>query len=328
MNTPTKKTFILSCFMALLTTTLIIGSGCADKRRITTIGVVNTNPGLEGIIKGFKDGMAEHGYVEGGNVVYIYNGTISDDKAIDAEIQGMLDRKADLLLTVTTHVAQRAKALTAGTNTPVVFAPVFFAVESGIVADLKRPGGNLTGMQIGGNTQKALEWHLTAAPRTRRMLVPYNDEEAAARQSLGELKEAARKLKVALVIVPVKNEDELRGAIEKNVRKTDSMWVLNSHFNIGNIKTFSNAGIRFKIPVSSGTSQLGLGMLISYGQKPYSTGKKAARLASSILSGIPPREIPVETVDYYLGINLATARAIGALIPDDMLAQAHEIVRK
>ncbi|MBI5235580.1 MAG: ABC transporter substrate-binding protein [Deltaproteobacteria bacterium] len=323
MTTPIRKIFFLSCLMAAL----VLNYACKDKRPIT-IGIVNPNPGLEHIIKGFKDGMAEAGYVEGKDVVYLYNGVTRSNEAVDPEIKELLAKKADLLLTITTYVTQRARALTANTNTPVVFGPVFFAVQSGIVADLKRPGGNLTGMQIGGNTQKALEWHLMAAPSTRRMLVPYNDEEPAATQSLDELKEASKKLGIALIIAPVKDDVELREAIEKNVRRADSMWVLNSHFNVRNIKVFEDAGIRFKLPVSSGTSQLGLGMLLSYGQKPYNTGKKASRLASSILSGIPPAEIPVETVDYYLGINLATARAIGVRITDEMLAQAHEIIRE
>jgi putative ABC transport system substrate-binding protein len=67
--------------------------------------------------------------------------------------------------------------------------------------------------------------------------------------------------------------------------------------------------------------------MVSYGQKTFGTGEQAARLAQRILEGVPPSELPVEVSEFYLGVNLRTARAIGIRIADDILLQADDIAR-
>ena len=89
------------------------------------------------------------------------------------------------------------------------------------------------------------------------------------------------------------------------------------------------AATKLKLPVSGANVEVvkTFGVLTSYGFDQINSGKQAARLASQILQGIKPADLPVETAEFYLAINLKVAKAIGLDIPDEILRQAELIVR-
>ena len=115
-----------------------------------TVGIVNLNEELDDVFLGFKKYLAEKGYEEGKNITYLYYGSRKDRADLETDLQGMIAQKVDLILSITTPATKKAKQMTSGTNIPVVFAPVFDPVESGIVQSLVRPGGNITGIKVGG----------------------------------------------------------------------------------------------------------------------------------------------------------------------------------
>ena len=149
--------------------------GCTNNKsssKTFTVGVVNLNEDHEKIFLGFKMGLAELGYTEGKNITYIYNGTRSKAPELENDLQSFIDQKIDLILSITTPATKKAKKMTAGTGIPVVFAPVFDPVKSGIVGSLVKPGGNLTGIKVGGHSAKALDWLLKVAPDIKNIFVP------------------------------------------------------------------------------------------------------------------------------------------------------------
>ncbi len=313
-------------FLLLSAALLFLFPGC-KKEKVFTVGIVNINPGLEAVVDGFKSGMAErYGYVEGKNITYVYKGALNIDQ-IDAELKDLKARRVDLIFALTTHAAIKAKKAVEGTRIPVVFAPVLFPVKAGLVKTLIHPEGNLTGIQIGGSAGKALEFHKAVVPGTKNIFVPYHADEGAG-YSLSDLKEAAGKLGVNLIIKEVRNVNDLKAALDFIPGDADSIWLLNSPFFVSNIDLFVNTAIKQKLLLSSGTSQYKAGVMISYGQAPFRTGEQASRLAHSILQGAPPADLPVEISNFSLGINLKTAQEAGIEIPDDILQQADFIIRK
>jgi putative ABC transport system substrate-binding protein len=78
---------------------------------------------------------------------------------------------------------------------------------------------------------------------------------------------------------------------------------------------------------SANTRQLYSGVLVTYAASFPAMGGQAARMADHILKGVKPANLPVETAEFFLGINLKTANSIGLEIPDTLLTQAHTIVR-
>ena len=323
-----KNSLIIFC--SLLTLLLFV-TGCDKQQpasRTYTVGVVNLNIHLEKVYTGFKKGLTKYGYIEGQNIVYIYNGPHKNLKDIESDLMSMVDQHVDLIFSITTPATKKAKKIAGKADIPVVFAPVFAPVKSGIVNSLIKPGKGITGIKVGGNVGKALEWFLKTAPGTKKILVPFTKNNQATIQSLHELQNAAEKLKVNLIeseITDIKNLTFLLTNIPPDV---DGLWLLNSHFLVTHISLFLNAASQFKLPFGTATSQADKGALISYGQDTFRTGELAAGLAHKILQGTSPNEQPVESTDYFLGINLKTAKIIGIDIPDDILQAAATIIRQ
>jgi putative ABC transport system substrate-binding protein len=305
-------------------------AGCSNNElssKTYTVGVVNLNKNHDKILMGFKKGLAELGYTEGENITFLYNGARSEVSDLENDLQSFLEKKVDLILSMSTPATKKTKKMTAGTGVPVVFAPVFDPVGSGIVQSLVRPGGNLTGIKVGGHSGKALYWLLKIAPDTKDILVPFATKNNATLQSLRGLQETADKVGVKLSAHEVKSKNELALLFENLPDEIDALFLLNSHFLHKNAKLFVDTAIKNKLPLGSSTSQVGSGMMVTYGQSATRTGELAAGLADKIFRGISPASLPVENTDFFLGINLKTADSIGIDISDDILHVADTIIR-
>ena len=195
---------VASALMAVTLAGLLLAA-CGTSRPDTfTIGVVNLSAGAEGALDGFKEGMAELGYVEGENVSYIYDGPVSATDALEPAVQKLVENDVDLVLSLTTPAAIRAKRAVEGTDTPVVFLLVYDPVSSGIVDSLIKPGGNLTGIRAGGHMPKMMDWLQRVAPGTMRYFAPFNPQEPASVQALAELEKAAGPLGIELATPEVR----------------------------------------------------------------------------------------------------------------------------
>jgi putative ABC transport system substrate-binding protein len=111
-------------------------------------------------------------------------------------------------------------------------------------------------------------------------------------------------------------------------KDTDVIFMLHTWLVGSHLDAVIDEAIKRKIPVvSAGHVSYDDGVVISYGPLDDFSGAQAVRLAHNILSGTPARDLPVETAEFYLGINLKTAKAIGLEIPNDVLQQADFIIR-
>jgi putative ABC transport system substrate-binding protein len=310
----------------MLTALLLTACG-PSKPETYTIGVVNFSPGLDLVFDGFKVGMDKAGYVEGEGVTYLYEGAVGTIGALDPAIEKLIAEDVDLILSITTPATQKVKEAVEGTDTHAVFAPVTDPVESGIVESITRPRGNLTGIASGGSIAKGLAWLLQIAPDTERLFVPHNPDDNSSVQSLKELSEAADKIDLDLAVVEVRNSEEFEAAMDAIPEDVQAIFMLPSGFMSARTALFVETSIAHKLPTCSVAPKYEEGVLMSYGHNYVRMGEQAARLADQILQGTDPANLPVEAPEFYLGINLQTAQAIGLDIPDDILAQADDIVR-
>ena len=306
----------------------VLLAACGSSQAETfTIGVVNLSAGAQGALDGFKGGMAEMGYVEGENVTYIYDGPVSGAEALEPAVQKLVEKDVDLVLSLTTPATIQAKRAAEGTDIPVVFVLVYDPVSSGVVDSLVRPGGNLTGIRGGGNMPKMLDWLQRIAPGTTRCFVPYNPQETASVQALAELEKAAGPLGIKLVAPEVRTSEELGERLDDLPSDTDAIVVLPGAFFLRNLAQLEKAAVERKLPLVSGPAGPRAPALITYGADVVVMGKQAGRLGSKILQVTDPAGLPVETADFFLGVNLETAGAIGLDISDDILQQADTIIR-
>ncbi len=287
------------------------------------IGIINPNRGTQDINRGFMEGLAESGYIEGENTTFIIS---TSSFELDTAIQDMIARNVDLIFTVTTPAAKIAKELTQGENIPIVYA-MQDPVASGLTKSLSKPDGNLTGVQIRGSVPKAVEWMLSISPEIRHLFVPIKHDTKAAQQSLEDLEKAVSSLGIKLILAEVNDQSELDAALADIPEDADGIFILHSIFIHSNTDKLVQKAIEKKLLIGSAAAQSDVGVTVSYGMIAEKTGRQASRLAGLLLSGRSPNDIPSEIADFYLGVNLNTAEASGIEIPATILQQADIIIR-
>jgi putative ABC transport system substrate-binding protein len=315
-------TLLVLCLM--LTGLLLTACGGITPAKTYTIGVVNYVSALEPVLAGFKARLAESGYVEGKNVTYLYHGVLQPEPQVIAqEVQRLMDQKVDLFLTLGTQPTLAAKQAVAGTNIPVVFAPVRNPLKEGVVQSISHPEGNATGVKNGESLPKTLEWLRKIVPQATTVYVMYHPKDRVSRTVIEPLPAIASLLGIELVLDEVRSQEEARVAIASLPKDTAILVVPMP--SLEPVGTLIEAAVQRGLAV--GASYLQDGALFIYEADRFAMGQQAARLADQILKGTRPADLPVETAEYFLRINLKTATGIGLDIPDEILRQAHLVMR-
>jgi putative ABC transport system substrate-binding protein len=324
--TKTRTRSIILVWLAAILSMLLAACGGTPQAKTYTIGVAIETDRMNPILDGFKARMVELGYVEGQNVTYIDPGALgAEPQKSETEIKRLIEQKVDLLFTLGTRPTTTAKKLTEGTDLPVVFVPIVNPVEEGIVASLSHPGGNLTGVQSVNITPKAFEWLLKIAPGTKQIYAPYNPTDQIAQVSIKPLPDAAAKLGVTLMLDEISSNDEELAAIKALPKDSAIFFIPSPSLNSG-VGDMKKLAIELGIPTGSRNPET-TDLVVSYTTDAASQGKQVAELVNKILKGTKPADLPVETAESILIVNLKTAKSIGLDIPDAILKQAAEVVR-
>ena len=212
----------------IVVSTMLMACGSAgneDKDHFTIGLVTNSTNGL-GNTQGFRDAMTELGYIEGTNVTYIFTGYPTDGDELDAVLENMVEEKVDLIFTAGTPTGVAAHRITEGTNIPVVFGVIADPIAAGVMKDLTRPGGNMTGVRISDNQARRLELLLQAAPGIRRVFVPYNPEDAAPSSAVVQVREIASSLGIEIVEGHARNDGEVTELLNNIPEDIDAIFML------------------------------------------------------------------------------------------------------
>lgn len=306
---------------------LTVFGGCnkAPATKVSTIGIIAFTNSNSMVREGFNAGMAELGYLEGKNIRYIYTFIPEvNDQMIDSKIREFLSQDIDLIFSSGTLIL-KAKELAKG-DMPILFGGDAYPVESGLVQNLQRPGGNITGVRAAESISKALEWLITIADGAKKIYLPYDTYDPIATMELPGLNKAASQLGIELVVHKVYSVEEAAAAIGNLPEDIDAVFMIPSRLLNSRSGELSRAAIKRGIPTGAAL-QLDEDVLVTLTSDFADIGKKTARLAKQILQGVKPSDLPVETADTLLTVNLKTAEKIGLHIPDDILAQATTIVR-
>jgi putative ABC transport system substrate-binding protein len=327
-----KKIFShIALGIAVLIVTLALAA-CSDvsddETRHFTIGLVTNNPNGLRNIQGFRDGMAELGYVEGENVTYMFESFPASGDELDAVLQSMVEAEVDLVFTAGTPTGVAAHRLTEGTDIPVVFGVIADPIAAGVMEDLTKPGGNLTGVRLSENQARRLELLLEIAPSTQRIFVPYDPDDAASTSAVAQINELATDLGVEIVEGKARDDDQVTELLDNVPEDIDAIFLVPGTTVNKRLKDVLAVALDRKLPVSGpSTAQVEEGALTTFGFIHHQVGAQAARMADLVLKGADPGDLPVETAEFFLAINLQTADAIGLEIPYGILQQAEIIIR-
>ena len=244
------------------------------------------------------------------------------------EAQKLVAQKPDLLFTSPTPATQAAQQATRGGSLPVVFAPVNDPLAAGIVASLKEPGGNITGIRLAPSDGVRMEWLQKINPGLRAVYLPYNSKDKSALTSLEQARQAAEALRIELIAQGVGDQEELSAAMAEIPDRAGAVFLPRDGLVMSRIADWVELCRARRMMLSSPRqAQVVQGALVGFGFVGFEIGKQAARLADRILKGADPGKLPVETAEDYLFINLKTAREIGLEIGESILRQAKLVVR-
>jgi putative ABC transport system substrate-binding protein len=292
-----------------------------------TVGIITKLPESSQSYIGFKKGMSDLGYVEGRDLFYIYREVPDASQALlDATIKDLLDQDIDLLLIVENDITLQCKELTEDTGTPILFISTPFPEKMGLVNSLSRPGGNLTGVRLPETANKTLEWMSVLIPETNKVYLPYNPDDHITAMEIRGLRQIASDLGIVLVFDEVHSVEETLAAIESLGKDFDAIFRLPSCTLNPGARAITQTGLEHGIP-SFSSLLLDEDVLFTFSGDFTDAGQQAARMAQQIFKGIKPSDLPVETSEAFLILNLQTAKKTGITVPQEVLSHANTIIR-
>jgi putative ABC transport system substrate-binding protein len=308
---------------------LLIPAAFAGERimsRVYRIGVLNeawapNHPTVDGL----KAGLRELGFQEGRDVVFDIRFTKGDPKATPAAAEALVKAGVDLLFTSNEAATRAAKATTQ--TLPIVFTLVGDPVTAGVVPQLARPGGNLTGISslTADLLPKRLEILRTIFPGIRRAWFIHDATDPTGAAALAKLITAAQQLRIDFTPIGVADTVHVAAVLD-TMKPGDALLAPDQDgFDIG--AAILEKSLDARIPaVFPSALWIEHGGLVSYGPDYYAQGLQAARLVAKILRGARPADLPVESADrIYLTLNLKTAGRFGLSLPRKILLRADSI---
>jgi len=280
-------------------------------------------------VEAFNRGMRDLGYIEGRNIMTEYRWADGNDAQLLGFAGELIGLKVDILVV---HGAAAAQAARKATRTiPIVCFACGDVVSTGLVSNLARPGGNVTGITIVAPevSGKRLELLQQVVPSAKRVAVLWNPGNPVAVQELMETETAARSLGIQLKLVGVQRASDLEAAVS-SIRKPDmdALIVLSDAMLYGQRKEIAALAIAKQLPAVSYTGEFAkAGGLMAYGPDVLALSVRAASYVDKILRGAKPADLAIEQpTKFELVINLKTASALGLSIPSSVLLRADETI--
>jgi putative ABC transport system substrate-binding protein len=288
-------------------------------------------PGAGAAEQPLLQGLRELGYVDGKTIVIERRSAEGDFSKLPALAADLVRTQPSLIVSVVTQASIAAKEATS--TIPIVIAAVGDPVAAGLVGNLARPGGNITGTAGASHVTvgKLLELVRELLPRAERVSVLWNPANAVfQQQQLGEALIGASRLRMLAIPVSARSVTELERAFYDIASdKPDAMILLPDALTIGNRGRIAEWAIAGRLPLFSTTRQMAeAGLLAAYGPDLAAAGKRAAIYVQKILRGAKPGDLPIELpTQFELVINLKTATAVGVDVPTSVIARANEVIR-
>ncbi len=302
----------------------------AQQPAMPVIGFLNsTSPDLyEHLVRAFRNGLAETGYVEGRNVAIEFRWAEGQYDRLPALAADLVRRQVSVIA-ANAAAAVAAKALTS--TIPIVFNTGVSPVELGLVTSLKRPGGNLTGVsnlnaELG---PKSLELLHELVPTAATIAALVNPNSPGAESLSRELLAAAGTLRLKLHLRHAASERELGAAFaELGPLGAGALVIGPDAFFTSRSEQLATLALRHAVPTIFQYREFAAaGGLMSYGMSITDIYRQVGIYTGRILKGEKPADLPVmQPTKFELVINLKTAKALGLTVPVTLQASANEVI--
>jgi ABC-type uncharacterized transport system substrate-binding protein len=304
----------------------------AQQSTMPVVGYLSatSQDGGESRAAAFRRGLKESGFVEGQNVTIDYRWADEQVDRLPAMAADLVRRNVNMIAAATTPAALAAQAAT--TTIPIVFEVGTDPVRLGLVANLNRPSGNLTGVTnlIVEVQPKRLELLHEVVPTVNVMALLVNPTDRALAQAQArEVLSAAGKYGLELHVLNVNSERDFDAVFAELKRlRVGGLIIAAGSVFIRGLTKLTELTVRHAVPaIYQDRSFPAAGGLMSYGSDVLESYRLAGTYAGRVLKGERPAELPVtQPTKFDLVINLKTAKVFGISVPPAVLARADEVI--
>ena len=306
-------------------------AGAQTAAKIYRIGTLTVGPPIpptEGTGKILVDGLAQRGFKLGDNLAYEARGAAGKVGQTPNLMQELKAANVDVVVTVSYPAAAAAKA----SGVPTVIATGSGdPVETGLVASLAHPGGNVTGISddAAALSTKRLGLLKQTSPQLRKVAMLWNKDDRGMTQRYDASAKAAQELGVTVQPLGVREPDDFNDAFAAMDRDApDAILMVSDSLTLLNRKRVFDYALAHRLPAIYEQDFIARdGGLMSYGADLHESFDRAAALAARIFQGAKPADLPFEIPTRYLFvINLKTAKAMNFTMPANVLALADEVI--
>jgi putative ABC transport system substrate-binding protein len=299
--------------------------------KVPTIGFLgSTTPAAQSeLTAAFIQRLRELGWVDGRTVAIEYRWAEGRSERF-AELAAELVRlKVDVIVAHNTPPVLAAKQATS--VIPIVFATAADPVDTGIVASLARPGGNVTGLssQTPDVAGKRIELLREVVPDLRRFAILANTQNSYVPLEVHEVKAAAHALGLEADLFEIRRAEDIAPAFAAaKGHAAQALYVMPDPVLFTHRLRINTLALGARLPTMYSLREyVESSGLISYGTHWPDQWRRAADYVDKILRGAKPVDIPVEQpTKFDLIINLTTAEALGLTVPPNLLARADEVI--
>lgn len=318
-------------FVGALAATAVVPFSGAQQLKVWRVGYLSPQSRLDPPYdRAFLQGMSERGYVEGKNLIVEWRFADGQYERLPALAADLERLKVDVIVASTSPAIRAAQRVT--TTIPIVFPATGDPVGSGFVANLARPGGNITGLSnINLDVSaKLLELLITMLPRLSRVAVLGNPGSSTHAGILQGIQTAALKivgLRVFSVEASTREEIE-HGFVRMAQEGANGLIIAGDPFLIQQARQIALLAVQHRLPsITQQPVYAEAGGLMSYGQSVADSHRYAAVYVDKILKGAKPADLPVEqSTKLELVINRKTAKALDLAIPQSLLISADRVI--
>jgi putative tryptophan/tyrosine transport system substrate-binding protein len=295
--------------------------------KIVTIGILAIEPWPP--IETFRRALDDLGYMEGKNVRFEYRYAKGHNERLPELANDLVGLNVDVILTWGTDAVLAAKQATP--TIPIVMGAIGDPLGSGIVTNLARPGGNITGCSSRAAELEAKRLQLLkeAVPGISQVAILFNPTNHYMPLALQSARKGAQMLHISLAVYEVHDTATLDAAFVTLTKdRPDAFMVPADTFLVSQRSRITQFAIENKLPsVYTFREYIEAGGLIAYTPNFHDLFRRAANYVDKILKGAKPGELPIEqATKFHLLINLNTARALGLTVPSRLLASADEVI--
>jgi putative ABC transport system substrate-binding protein len=326
-----KKLISVLTVVPLLLALLI---SCTDKEPETSqtkspeapkqllVATLMDHPALNQVIDSMREQLDKEGFHEGQNLNITIKNANGEVNLIPNIVQDAKVRKPDVIVAVTTPVAQ---AFSREIFAPLVFSAVTDPVGAGVVNTMDEPTPSVSGVSDAWPYREQLKLTRELAPDAKRLGVLYNPGEAASQYGIKQIRSIAPELGFSLTEMVATKSTEVLNAAQQNIDKVDVVYLSSDNTVIQALPAALKVALEHKKPLivgDSGTVEKGGLAAVSVGYA--GVGKETGRIVAEFLRG-NTKVKPVIAKGDEIYINAATAEKIGLKIPDSILEKAAKV---